>query len=63
MASKVYRGRSKEGTIPITIRLTPEEIERLDAEAEAHLRSRTGHATWLVLQALVVALEAAPSGP
>lgn len=49
---RVHRGRPKEGTVPITIRLTPDEITQLDELAESHLRSRTGHATWLVIQAL-----------
>ena len=49
---RVHRGRSKEGTVPITIRLTPDEIAQLDALAESHLRSRTAHATWLIIQAL-----------
>lgn len=51
---RVHRGRPKEGTVPITIRLTPDEIAQLDELAENHLRSRTGHATWLVIQALRV---------
>lgn len=49
---KVHRGRSKADTTPITIRLTAEEIEALDALADANLRTRTGQAVWLVVAAL-----------
>jgi hypothetical protein len=50
--SKVHRGRPKTGTVPITIRLTPDEIEQLDALADANLRSRTGQAAWIVIDAI-----------
>ena len=49
---RVHRGRSKEGTVPVTIRLTPDEIAQLDELAESHLRSRTAHVVWLIIQAL-----------
>ena len=49
---KVHRGRSKKGKIPVTIRLTGEEISRLDGIATRECRSRGGQCTWFVLQAL-----------
>ncbi len=47
-----HRGRTKIGKTAITICLTSEEIAALDRLAETHLRSRTGHATWLILHAI-----------
>ena len=60
MPKKVHRGRSKAHTTPITIRLTAEEIEALDALADANLRTRTGQAAWIVLEALYVATPLTP---
>ena len=49
-----HRGRTKEGATPITIRLTPDELERLERAANEELRSRTAQATWFVTRALRV---------
>ena len=51
-STPVHRGRGKGGTIPITIRLTPEELDRLRVAAEANCRSRTGQALWFVIEGI-----------
>ena len=53
----VHRGRTKEGKVAITIKLSPEEVESLNKIAEAECRSRTGQALWFVIRGIKEAAE------
>ena len=54
MKTTTHRGRTKKNKIAIQIRLTPNEIKRLDKLAENNCRSRTMQATYMILRDLPV---------
>ena len=52
MKTTTHRGRTKTDKIAIQIRLSKDEIERLDKLAEKNCRSRTMQATYMILNGL-----------
>jgi predicted transcriptional regulator len=52
MKTTTHRGRTKQNKIAIQIRLSKDEIERLDKLADKNCRSRTMQATHMILKGL-----------